>query len=76
MMGVFAEFERKMIRERVAAGLERARAKGKTLGRPKVGERIERKIRAGYAAGKSKRGLSRELGISDGTVRRVLAEHA
>jgi hypothetical protein len=33
MMGVFAGFERAMIRERVKAGLERARARGKTLGR-------------------------------------------
>jgi hypothetical protein len=34
MMGVFAEFERAMIRERVCAGLDKARAKGKRLGRP------------------------------------------
>jgi DNA invertase Pin-like site-specific DNA recombinase len=33
MMGVFAEFERAMIRERVRAGLERAKAQGKKLGR-------------------------------------------
>ena len=33
MMGVFAEFERAMIQERVRAGLERARAQGKRLGR-------------------------------------------
>jgi DNA invertase Pin-like site-specific DNA recombinase len=32
MMGVFAEFERAMIRERVNAGLERARAQGKISG--------------------------------------------
>ncbi len=32
MMGVFAEFERATIRERVKAGLERAHAQGKTLG--------------------------------------------
>jgi Resolvase, N terminal domain len=32
MMGVFAEFERAMVRERVLAGLKRARAKGKKLG--------------------------------------------
>jgi DNA invertase Pin-like site-specific DNA recombinase len=32
MMGVFAEFERALIRERVNAGLARARAKGKVLG--------------------------------------------
>lgn len=37
MCGVFAEFERGMIRERVKSGLERAKAQGKTLGRPKAG---------------------------------------
>jgi DNA invertase Pin-like site-specific DNA recombinase len=36
MMGVFAEFERAIIQERVKAGLSRAKAQGKTLGRPKV----------------------------------------
>ena len=35
MMGVFAEFERAMIQERVRAGLARAKDEGKTLGRPK-----------------------------------------
>jgi DNA invertase Pin-like site-specific DNA recombinase len=35
MLGVFAEFERAMIKERVRAGLARARSEGKTLGRPK-----------------------------------------
>ena len=35
MMGVFAEFERAMIRERVNAGLARAKAQGKKLGRPR-----------------------------------------
>ena len=35
MMGVFAEFERAMIQERVRAGLARARDEGKTLGRPR-----------------------------------------
>jgi DNA invertase Pin-like site-specific DNA recombinase len=34
MMGVFAEFERSMIRERVRSGLARARSEGKQLGRP------------------------------------------
>jgi DNA invertase Pin-like site-specific DNA recombinase len=36
MMGVSAEFERAMIRERVKAGLERASAQGKTLGRSTI----------------------------------------
>lgn len=35
ILGAFAEFEREMIRERTIAGLERARAQGKKLGRPK-----------------------------------------
>jgi DNA invertase Pin-like site-specific DNA recombinase len=34
--GVFAEFERTMIRERVIAGLARAREEGTTLGRPPI----------------------------------------
>src|SRR5258705_952995 len=41
MLGVFAEFERAMIQERVRAGLARAKAEGKQLGRPKIAEHIE-----------------------------------
>lgn len=37
ILGAFAEFERAMIRERTMAGLDRARAEGKTLGRPRSG---------------------------------------
>jgi DNA invertase Pin-like site-specific DNA recombinase len=37
MMGVFAEFERAIIRERVMSGLARAKAEGITLGRPALG---------------------------------------
>ena len=36
MLSVFAEFERAMIQERVKAGFLRARAIGKTLGRPRL----------------------------------------
>ena len=36
MMGVFAEFERSLIQERVKAGLQRAKTQGKRLGRPPV----------------------------------------
>lgn len=35
ILGAFAEFEREIIKERTMAGLERARAQGKTLGRPR-----------------------------------------
>jgi DNA invertase Pin-like site-specific DNA recombinase len=45
MMGVFAEFERAMIVSRVKAGLDRARAEGKTLGRPTIDQATETAIR-------------------------------
>ena len=35
ILGAFAEFERAIIRERTMAGLDRARAKGIKLGRPR-----------------------------------------
>lgn len=35
ILGAFAEFERELIRERTIAGLERAKAQGKILGRPR-----------------------------------------
>src|SRR5436309_7082318 len=46
MMGVFAEFERSMIQERVRAGLARARSEGKRLGRPPPPAKKEEAIRA------------------------------
>jgi DNA invertase Pin-like site-specific DNA recombinase len=51
-MGVFAEFERAIIQERVCAGLAKARAQGKRLGRPKVSASVERSILAARANGK------------------------
>jgi hypothetical protein len=46
MLGVFAEFEREIIRERVNAGLARARANGVKLGRRQVSGKTEERIRA------------------------------
>ena len=72
MMGVFAEFERAIIQERVCAGLAKARAQGKRLGRPKVSSLVERSIQAARAAGKGQLAIARELRVGVGTVRRVL----
>jgi DNA invertase Pin-like site-specific DNA recombinase len=44
MIGVFAEFERAMIQERVRAGLARARSEGKELGRPPIAAELEKRI--------------------------------
>jgi DNA invertase Pin-like site-specific DNA recombinase len=76
MCGVFAEFERAMIQERVKAGLARAKASGKTLGRPKVSAEIEEQIRALRASGKGMISIARALSVGGGTVQRVLSEAA
>jgi DNA invertase Pin-like site-specific DNA recombinase len=76
MMGVFAEFERAMIQERVRAGLARARAEGKRLGRPKIADKTERAIRAALSR-KDRPGLQKiasTLGVGVGTVQRVNSE--
>ncbi len=68
MMGVFAEFERAMLQERVKAGLARAKAQGKTFGRPRISGKAERAIQDARAAGKSIRVIAREQRVAPGTV--------
>jgi DNA invertase Pin-like site-specific DNA recombinase len=74
MLGVFSEFEREIIRERVNSGLARAKAQGKKLGRPRrdTPKRIAaiRKLRK-QGAGINK--IARELGIGVSVVQRVIA---
>lgn len=72
MMGVFAEFERAIIRERVMMGLARAKAEGKVLGRPTVGTAVELKIRDLKTAGFGIRRIASNLGIGVSTVQRVV----
>ena len=72
MMGVFAEFERAMIRERVMAGLERAKAKGKKLGRRPISPKVEKAIKRKRAQGLGMDRIARELGVGKGTVQRVI----
>lgn len=76
MLGVFAEFERAMIVERVHAGLKRARAQGKVLGHPKVSGKIEDAIRAELSKGTGIKATARAVGCGVGTVQRVKAEQA
>ena len=73
MCGVFAEFERGMIVERVHAGLARARAQGKTLGRPRVKASTEAQIRRLRAKGMGMQRVAREVGCGVSTVQRVLS---
>ena len=73
MMGVFAEFERSMIQERVKAGLARTKAAGTKLGRPTVGDEVEARIRALRAEGMGILKVAKTLGIGVSAVQRVAA---
>jgi hypothetical protein len=74
MCGVFAEFERAMIVERVNAGLKRAKAAGKVLGRPKTDAGTEASIRRAPAKGdKGILKIAAEFGVGSGTVQRIKA---
>ncbi|TDJ67931.1 MAG: resolvase [Proteobacteria bacterium] len=76
MCGVFAEFERSMIQERVKAGLARAKAQGKKLGRPRVAPSVEREVRVARTKGMGMKAIARKLGIGTGTVQRIVKEAA
>jgi len=79
MMGVFAEFERSMIVERVRAGIARAKASGtksgKAFGRPRMPVELEQRIREALAApgrpGFHK--IAAQFGVATGTVQRIAA---
>ena len=76
MMGVFAEFERSMIRERVNAGIARAKAGGKHCGRPFIDTKLEGRIRAALAA-PDRPGLhkiAKQFRVGTGTVQRIAAQ--
>jgi DNA invertase Pin-like site-specific DNA recombinase len=76
MMGVFAEFERSMIQERVRAGLRRARDEGKQLGRPRIAQDVERRIREALKGGLSIRRAAAKYGVDKSTVMRIKSPFA
>jgi len=75
MMGVFAEFERSMIQERVRAGLRRAKEEGKRLGRPRIPPELEKRIlealKARKATSDSVRKIAARFGLDPSTVQRI-----
>ena len=73
MCGVFAEFERGMIRERVNAGLARAKERGIRLGRRPVKSSVEARIHELRAEGMGILKIGRTLGVGTSVVQRVLA---
>jgi DNA invertase Pin-like site-specific DNA recombinase len=70
ILGAVAELERSLIVERVRAGLRNARAKGKTLGRPRKTLEVAR-ITELREQGLSLRSIASELGVGLATLHRV-----
>ncbi len=77
IFGAFAEFERSLIRERVKAGLERAKRNGTKLGRP---SNLNDTVRAAIVALRAKdvpiRKIASQLKVGTGTVYSILASAA
>ncbi|ANI77662.1 recombinase family protein [Sphingobium sp. EP60837] len=74
-MGVIsavAEFERDLLIERTQAGLSRAKAEGKTLGRPSaLSQKQQEAVRSRRAAGVSLGTLAKEYGVSRAAIQRA-----
>lgn len=67
MVGAFAQFERELIKERVAAGMARAKAQGKTFGRPR--RIINHPVAIAFRAqGMSVREIARRMGVPKSTL--------
>jgi DNA invertase Pin-like site-specific DNA recombinase len=70
VLAAFSEFERDIIRERVKAGLENAKRKGKRLGRPPISDEIFDKAERMLEQGSSIRRAAAALRIDEGTIRK------
>lgn len=73
MLAVFGEFEREMIVARTHAGLARARAAGKRIGRPRA-EADDGAIRAMLKTGAGIHTVRRAFGVGTGRVNRIARE--
>lgn len=74
VIAAFAEFEKSVLKERVHAGLRRARAQGKRLGRPPRATTAQAEdVRRQRAAGRSWRTIAMSVGLPTSTVRDLCA---
>ncbi|WP_431808732.1 recombinase family protein [Lysinibacillus sphaericus] len=72
MLAVFAEFERDVIQQRTQAGLEAARKRGRTGGRPAIDEKVKKKVKALFEAGESAKDIAKEYGIGRSTIYKIV----
>src|SRR5712691_7734537 len=73
VLAAIAEFERDLIRDRVMAGLRRAKAQGRQLGRPRKHFITPEQARAAFEATGGQRAAARRLGVPVESFRRALA---
>src|SRR5205823_1992319 len=67
IMASMAQWEHSMIRDRVMAGLRRAKREGKRLGRPRVSSKVVEKVRERLDKGEPKTTIAKALGIDTKT---------
>jgi DNA invertase Pin-like site-specific DNA recombinase len=73
VLGGLAEFERSLIMARTQAGIQRARERGATFGRPtKLNPKQRKMIAERYAAGETAAALARAFDVGEATVWRAL----
>ena len=72
MLAIFAEFEREILRERVRAGIARARKEGRPHGRPRTASLKADEVLRLKAERVSHSEIARRLGIGRTSVRRIL----
>ena len=77
MIGVFSEFEREMISERVKLGLDKVKSQGRSLGPPKkINESLVQKICYLHNKGHGLQSISKELSVGRSSVYRTLKQYA
>lgn len=74
MLAVFAEFERSIIQERTKAGLQAAKKRGRTGGRPTVDNAVRRDVLRLYGKGESATDIAKLYDIGRSTVYKIVNE--
>ena len=72
MIAIFAEFERSLLQERIKAGMDHARSKGKSLGCPSISPDTQDQVKELAASGVSQRKIAKKLNIGRGSVGNIL----
>lgn len=76
VMASLAQFESSLISERVKAGMQRAKAQGKNISRPKLAKNKLQEIMDLKEKGLSMNQISKKSGVAYGTVYNYLAKHS